>query len=131
MKAKIFVIALSLVTLSFSQASSQIKRSSTRMKSASISAVDLYRAEAAYSIEKNWKFDRSLARDQKLEAEIVIKVLPDGRVSDFEMKKASWNKHMDASVLNAVIKSIPFPPFPPGITEPFLTVAIRFTPEGL
>jgi TonB family protein len=129
MKKALLTIFCTLLLLLLINASAQIQPIKKRLTE--IPPGDKYRVEIASSVEKNWKFDRSLIGEQEPIAAVSFKVLPDGRVTDFEFKQPSWNKHFDAEVLNAVIKSIPFKPYPPGINDPWVQIAIRFTSNGL
>lgn len=93
---------------------------------------NIYIVEIAYQIQKNWAFNAQLSGDGgRLETFVVFKVLPDGRIKDVWFEKRSGNTYLDESAYRAIMKSNPVMPHPKGIKEPFVTVALRFTPAGL
>jgi colicin import membrane protein len=94
--------------------------------------IDLYRLEVAFQIEKNWAFSQPLAGGGKdLMAEVAIRVMPDGEIRDIWFDKRSGNAYLDESARRAIMKSNPVIPHPEGLSKPFITVGMRFTPEGL
>jgi colicin import membrane protein len=94
--------------------------------------IDIYRIEIAYQIQKRWAFSEQLARGQKnLEAYLALKVMPNGEITDIWFDKRSGNSYFDESAKKAIMKSNPVRPHPPGITKPYVTVGLRFTPEGI
>ena len=94
--------------------------------------IDIYRVEIAFQIQKRWAFSESLAGASKdLSAELAFTVLPDGRIQDIWFDKRSGNRYLDESARKAVVKSNPVPPHPAGILRPYVTVGLRFTPEGV
>jgi len=58
-------------------------------------------------------------------------VLPNGEITDIRFTERSNNAYLDESAYRAILKSNPAPPHPPSVREPFVVVAIRFTPEGI
>jgi colicin import membrane protein len=97
-----------------------------------IEPIDIYRAEIAYQVEKNWAFSPQLAGgDKKLQAGLVFKVLPNGEITDIRYVDRSNNTYLDESAYRAIAKSSPVKPHPPSIKMPYVQVAIRFTPEGI
>jgi len=97
-----------------------------------IEPIDIYRAEIAYQVEKNWAFSPQLAGgDKKLQAGLVFKVLPNGEITDIRYVDRSNNAYLDESAYRAIAKSSPVKPHPPAIKMPYVQVAIRFTPEGI
>jgi TonB family protein len=50
-------------------------------------------------------------------------------VRDVELDASSGNASLDASALRAVRASLPLPPFPNLLTEPFLNLRYRFVME--
>lgn len=94
--------------------------------------IDIYRIEIAYQIQKRWAFSEQLAGGQKnLEAYLALKVMPNGEIKDIWFDKRSGNSYFDESAKKAIMKSNPVRPHPPGVTKPFVTVGLRFTPEGI
>ncbi len=93
---------------------------------------DLYKIEVAFQVERRWAFSQQVAGDSKaLQALIVFRVLPNGDITDIRFTQKSGNSHFDDSVYKAVVKANPVSPHPDGIRFPYVTVALRFTPEGL
>ncbi len=65
------------------------------------------------------------------EAMVVIRfrVLPSGQVRDVELETSSGDAGLDASALRAIRQSLPLPPFPNLLTEPYLNLRYRFVME--
>jgi len=94
--------------------------------------VDLYKIEVAFQIERHWAFSQQVAgSDSMLQTKVVFKVLPSGELTDIEFTKHSGNSYLDDSVYRAIVKASPVSPHPAAIRVPYVTVAVRFTPEGL
>ena len=93
---------------------------------------DLYKIEVAFQVERNWAFSRQVAGDNNtLQASIVFRVLPSGEITDIRFTQKSGNTYLDDSVYRAVVKANPVSPHPDTIRVPYVTVALRFTPEGM
>jgi len=93
---------------------------------------DLYKIEVAFQVERHWAFSQQVAgNDKMLQTKVVFKVLPNGELTDIKFTKHSGNSYLDDSVYRAIVKASPVSPHPAGINQPYLTVAVRFTPEGL
>ena len=94
--------------------------------------IDLYRIEIAYQIQKNWAFNEQMAGgDQSLVAAIVFKVMPDGEIRDIFFTDRSGNTYLDESAYKAIVKSDPVDSHPSGLIQPYVVMAIRFTPQGI
>ncbi len=94
--------------------------------------IDIYKIEVAFQVERNWAFSQQLAGNGKiLQTSLVFKVLPSGEITDIRFTERSGNAYLDDSAYKAVVKANPVPPHPAGIRTPYVTVALRFTPEGL
>ncbi len=97
-----------------------------------LSIEDMYRLEVAYTVNKNWAFSESLiAGRTDLFAEVAFTVLPDGQISDVWFDRRSGNSYLDESAKRAILKSNPLPPHPQGVRRSFITVGLRFTPQGV
>jgi len=97
-----------------------------------IRLVDIYRAEIASRVEKNWAYSAQVGGDrQGLQARLVFKVMPDGEITDIEFTERSNNSYLDESAYRAIAKTNPAPPHPSGIRQKYVLVGIRFTPEGI
>lgn len=94
--------------------------------------IDIYKTEVAYEIQKHWAFSDQLFGDKPgLETVLVIKILPDGTISDIWFEKRSGNRYLDESAYRAVQKSNPLPRLPEGYLRPFYNLGLVFTPSGL
>lgn len=94
--------------------------------------IDLYRLEIAYQIQKNWAFNEQMAGgDESLAAAIVFKVMPDGEIRDIFFTDRSGNAYLDESAYKAIVKSNPVDGHPNGLAQPYVVMAIRFTPQGI
>jgi colicin import membrane protein len=94
--------------------------------------IDLYRLEIAFQIQKNWAFNEQLAGgDHSLVAAIVFKVMPDGEIRDVFFTDRSGNTYLDESAYKAIMKSNPVDSHPGGLVQPYVVMAIRFTPQGI
>ena len=97
-----------------------------------IEPIDIYRAEIAYQVEKNWAFSPQLAAgDKKMWVGLVFKVLPNGEITDIRYVDRSNNAYLDESGYRAIAKSSPVKPHPQTIKMPYVKVEISFTPEGI
>jgi colicin import membrane protein len=97
-----------------------------------LALIDIYRVEIAHQIQKNWAFSGSVAGGRtELTAELAFTVMPDGQIRDVWFDKRSGNRYLDESARKAVVKSNPVRPHPAGILRPYVTVGLRFTPEGV
>jgi len=63
--------------------------------------------------------------------EVVInfRVLRNGEVRNIQVGTSSGEANLDASAIKAIQDSLPLPPFPPLLTQPFLDLKYRFVTE--
>jgi TonB family protein len=103
------------------------------MKGSELSqALMLYRALVNEKIESNWALpERASWGKGKLEAVVVVRVRRDGTVFDIQFEHKSGDSYFDDSVLKAVLKSKPFPPFPDIYSPKEEEIVIRFAPENV
>jgi colicin import membrane protein len=95
-------------------------------------AIDIYRLEVAYAINKNWAFAEQLAGGgDRLMASVVFKIMPDGKIEDIFFTDRSGNAYLDDSAMKAIVKSSPVKPHPPGLNRPYIEMGVRFTPKGV
>jgi len=100
--------------------------------SRALEITDLYKIEVAFQVERHWAFSQQMAADDRaLQASLVFKVLPSGEITDIRFTQKSGNSYLDDSAYKAVVKANPVSPHPEGINVPYVTVGLRFTPEGL
>ncbi len=95
-------------------------------------AIDIYRLEVAYAINKHWAFSEQLAgRGNKLMAALQFKVYPDGQIKDIYFFDRSSNDYLNESAMKAIIKASPVKPHPEGLNRPYVEMGLRFTPQGV
>jgi colicin import membrane protein len=64
-------------------------------------------------------------------AEVAFTVLPNGQIQDIWFDRPSGNRYLDESARRAILKSNPLPPHPKDLGRPYVTVGLRFTPQGV
>lgn len=94
-------------------------------------ALMLYRALVNEKIQSNWVLPERLSQEEDLEAVVVVRARRDGTVFDIDFEKKSGNSYFDDSVLKAILKSKPFPPFPDIYSPQEEEIVIRFAPENV
>lgn len=95
-------------------------------------ALMLYRALVNEKIESNWVLPERLSQEKEdLEAVVVVRARRDGTVFDINFEKKSGNSYFDDSVLKAILKSKPFPPFPDIYSPQEEEIVIRFAPANV
>ena len=96
------------------------------------SRVQVYQAEIAYQVQKNWVFSELMSSGRTdLEAILGFKIRPNGEISDIWFDQRSGNTYLDESAYRAIVKSNPLPPLPAGLFNGDYTVGIRFGPKGI
>jgi colicin import membrane protein len=96
------------------------------------SRVQVYQAEIAYQVQKNWVFSELMSGGRTdLEAILGFKIRPNGEISDIWFDQRSGNAYLDESAYRAIVKSNPLPPLPTGLFSGDYTVGIRFGPKGI
>jgi len=96
------------------------------------SRVQVYQAEIAYQVQKNWVFSELMSGGRTdLEAILGFKIRPNGEISDIWFDQRSGNTYLDESAYRAIVKSNPLPPLPTGLFSGDYTVGIRFGPKGI
>jgi len=94
--------------------------------------IDIYKIEVAFQVERHWAFSEQLAGNSSArQASLVFRVLPSGEVSDIRFTERSGNSYLDESAYKAIIKASPVSPHPEGVRALYVTVALRFTPQGI
>ncbi|MCP4629115.1 MAG: TonB C-terminal domain-containing protein [bacterium] len=93
---------------------------------------DLYKIEVAFQVERRWAFSQQVAGDGRaLQVSLVFRVLPSGEITDIRFTQKSGNTYLDDSAYRAIVKANPVSPHPEAIRVPYVTVGVRFTPEGM
>lgn len=94
--------------------------------------IDLYKIEVAFQVERNWAFSQQLAGESEtLQVSLVFKVMPGGEIADIRFTERSGNSYLDESAYRAIVKASPVSPHPAGIRTAYVTMGVRFTPEGI
>ena len=93
--------------------------------------IQMYQMEVEDRIKGNWSYPVALQSKEDLEAIVVVTVKKDGSILKTEMKKGSSDAIFDESVLRAVKRSDPLPPFPEGYRESYDEIEIRFNLRDL
>jgi colicin import membrane protein len=97
---------------------------------AGLTPIQIYQAEVSVMLKNNWVFSEKLAgATEGLESRLVIKILPDGSITDIWFEKRSGNEYLDNSAYKTIMKSNPLPPLPPGLS--YYHLVLGFTPLGL
>ncbi|MBN1382469.1 MAG: TonB C-terminal domain-containing protein [Deltaproteobacteria bacterium] len=94
-------------------------------------AVDMYYAEIWSRIKSQWVFPQSISPKDDLHAIVDVKVLSSGTVTELRFEERSGNRYFDDSVLKAIRKASPFPPFPSEFGERSIELGIRFYASDL
>lgn len=93
-------------------------------------ALRMYELQIYDAIKRNWSYpvDLSSAEDHAgLEAVVVMQVRRDGRILRVSLEKRSGNALFDQSVLKAIERSDPLPPFPDFYRESQDDIQVTFT----
>jgi colicin import membrane protein len=96
--------------------------------------IALYQMEIETAIKNNWAYPVALlnAEEGKTpEAVVILTVRNDGKILEPSFKKRSHDPLFDDSVLKAIQKSDPLPPFPPGYKKRNEEVEINFSLKDL
>ncbi|MBW1722727.1 MAG: TonB family protein [Deltaproteobacteria bacterium] len=86
----------------------------------------LYEMEVETLIKSHWAYPVALEESRTLEATIVLRVKADGTVLDTKFLKPSGNHIFDQSVLKAIERSEPLPPFPETYRKSYEDFEIHF-----
>lgn len=92
-------------------------------------AIEIYKAEIESRIKENWAYPVALVgpdASKELEATVILTVKRTGEILKWEFKKKSGNAIFDQSVIKAVERSNPLPPFPEGYIRSFDEIEINF-----
>lgn len=97
-------------------------------------ALRMYELQIYDAIKRNWSYpvDLSSSEDHTgLEAVVVMRVSRSGRILKVSLEKRSANGLFDQSVLKAIERSNPLPPFPDFYREPEDEIQVTFTLSDL
>jgi len=105
------------------------EKGSVRGNAESGITIRMYQMAVEEQIKSNWSYPVALISPKKLrdlEAIVVVKVKEDGTVMKSWFKDRSSNSIFDGSVLKAIERSDPLPPFPEGYRKSYDEIEIRF-----
>jgi colicin import membrane protein len=111
------------------RANGRAETGSTRGNAATGITIRMYQMAVEEQIKSNWSYPVALISPKKLrdlEAIVVIKVKEDGTIMKSWFKGRSSNSIFDGSVLKAIERSDPLPPFPEGYRKSYDEIEIRF-----
>ncbi len=94
-------------------------------------AMQIYQARIHEHIAANWSYPAALQPRGNPEATILLRVQRDGKITSSRFVKRSTNSVFDDSVLRAVDRSDPLPPFPESYKRSHEEIQIRFTLKEL
>jgi colicin import membrane protein len=77
-------------------------------------AMQIYLTEVESLIKSNWAYPASMERRKDLEAIVVLTVKSDGSITQKRFEKRSLSPLFDDTVMKAIERSNPLPPFPEG-----------------
>lgn len=92
---------------------------------------DIYLAEVYSLIKSNWHYPPEWAGGKDPEATVVLMVRSDGKILRTQFDKRSTDALFDESVLKAIERSDPLPPFPEGYRKTHEEFYINFTLRDL
>jgi colicin import membrane protein len=94
----------------------------------------IYQMEVEEKIKSNWSYPVAFSNTQKqegLQAVVVVKVRSNGTILEYRFKNRSSSAMFDQSVLRAVERSDPLPPFPEGYNRTMEEIEITFNLKEL
>jgi colicin import membrane protein len=94
-------------------------------------AVQIYQMQVEGLIKSNWHYPVAIDSQQDREAILLLMVQRDGAILSSRFEKRSQNDLFDESVLKAVERSNPLPPFPEGLRRSHEEFVIRFNLSDL
>ena len=94
-------------------------------------AMQIYQMQVESLIKSNWHYPVAMDNQKDREAILLLMVKRDGAVLSFRFDKKSQNVLFDESVLKAVERSNPLPPFPESLRRSHEEIVIRFNLRDL
>lgn len=91
----------------------------------------LYQMEVEARIKSNWSYPVAMDRPKNLEAVVVLMVRQDGTIVRSRIEKRSSSALFDESVLKAIERSNPLPPFPESYRKSSDEIEITFNLKDL
>jgi colicin import membrane protein len=93
--------------------------------------IQIYQMEVEDWIKSHWSYPVALPSRKDLEAVVVLMVKRDGSILKTEIKKRSSDDMFDQSVIKAIERSDPLPPFPEGYRKSYDEIEINFNLKEL
>jgi len=93
--------------------------------------IRIYQMEVENRIKGNWSYPVAVQNLKKLQTIVVVKVKQDGTILESRFKDRSGDAIFDQSVLKAIEKSDPLPPFPEGYMKSYEEIEINFNLKDL
>ena len=93
--------------------------------------IRIYQMEVENRIKGNWSYAVAVTDLKRLQSIVVVKVKQDGTILESWFKERSGDKIFDQSVLKAIEKSDPLPPFPEGYIKSYDEIEINFNLKDL
>jgi colicin import membrane protein len=91
----------------------------------------IYQMEVESWIKGNWAYPVAMESQKNLEAIVLVMVKMDGAILKTRFKKRSSNDIFDQSVLKAIERADPLPPFPEGYRKSYEEFEINFNLRDL
>jgi len=91
----------------------------------------MYLPEVWDAVRRKWVLPETLKEARELEAILIVRVRKDGKILSHRFEKRSGNDLFDKSVVRAVLKADPLPPFPKAYPQDHEEIGVRFRPEDL
>jgi TonB family protein len=91
----------------------------------------LYLPQIWKSITQQWTLPETLKGSTGLEATLILVVRRDGKILSHRFEKKSGNELYDQSLVRAIRKADPLPPFPDAYPADREEIGVRFRPEDL
>jgi colicin import membrane protein len=88
--------------------------------------MQIYLMEVEHLIKSNWAYPAAMERKKDLEAIVVLTVQSDGSITQTKFEKRSSSPLFDDTVMKAVERSNPLPPFPGGYNRSYDEFEINF-----
>lgn len=91
----------------------------------------LYYGEVWNAIRSQWILPKTLMNARDMEATLILLIRRDGKILNHRFERRSGNGLFDESVIRAVLKADPLPPFPQAYSPSQEEIGVRFRPEDL
>lgn len=93
--------------------------------------IDLYRLEAVYQVNKKWIMPKKSKCADSKPTYIVFTILPNGEIKKITYTERSECKELDDSAYSAIVRAVPFKPFPNNLNAEEVNLGLRFSLDGV